>query len=109
MPLYTPTRTYPTLLLAGLRLGGQFNQLSYRVFGLATAMYAGMTNAFRVRTLGLAPQRRFADLLVRASGAPVPVLYPYSPQLLSAPADYPAHHACHRLLVSSTGQPTGSR
>ena len=54
-------------------------------------MYAGMLNAFRVRTLGLAPQRRFADMLVRASGAPVPVLYPYSPQLLPVPADYPAH------------------
>jgi sterol 3beta-glucosyltransferase len=91
MPLYTPTRAYPTPFLAGLRLGGRFNQLSYRAFGLATAMYAGMLNAFRVQTLGLAPQRRFADLLVRASGAPVPVLYPYSPQLLPVPADYPAY------------------
>jgi sterol 3beta-glucosyltransferase len=91
LPCYTPTRAFPHPFLATLRLGGWFNQRSYQLVGLSSAMFTGMTNRFRTRTLGLPPQRRFADLLVRADGAPVPLLYPYSPALLPVPADFPPH------------------
>jgi sterol 3beta-glucosyltransferase len=91
LPCFTPTRAFPHPFLAAIRLGGWFNQLSYRLVSLSSAMFTGMTNRFRTRTLGLPPLRRFADLLVRADGAPVPMLYPYSPALLPAPADFPPH------------------
>jgi sterol 3beta-glucosyltransferase len=91
LPCYTPTRTFPHPFLATLRLGGWFNQLSHRLVGLSSAMFTGMTNRFRSRTLGLPPQRRFANLLVRADGTPVPILYPYSPAFLPVPADFPPH------------------
>lgn len=91
LPCYTPTRAFPHPFLANVRLGGWFNQLSYRLIGLSSAMFIGMTNRFRTRMLGLQPQRRFADMLTRADGTPVPILYPYSPALLPAPPDFPAH------------------
>jgi sterol 3beta-glucosyltransferase len=91
LPLSTPTRAFPYPFLTGVRLGPRFNRLSYRVNTLAAAAFAGLTNAFRVRTLALPPRRRFADPLVRADGAPVPVLYPYSPALLPTPDDFPPH------------------
>jgi sterol 3beta-glucosyltransferase len=91
LPCYTPTCAFPHPFLATLRLGGRFNRLSYRLVGLSSAMFTGMTNPFRARTLGLPPQRRFADLLVRRDGSPVPILYPYSPALLPVPADFPPY------------------
>jgi sterol 3beta-glucosyltransferase len=54
-------------------------------------MFSSMTNRFRTRILGLPPQRRFANMLVRADGLPVPILYPYSPALLPVPGDFPPH------------------
>jgi sterol 3beta-glucosyltransferase len=91
LPCYTPTRAFPHPFLASLRLGRWFNRLSFHLIGLASAMFIGMTNRFRTHILGLPPQRRFANLLVRADGAPVPILYPYSPALLPVPADFPPH------------------
>jgi sterol 3beta-glucosyltransferase len=91
LPCYTPTRAFPHPFMANVRLGGAFNQLSYRLIGLSSAMFSGITNRFRTRILGLPPQRRFADMLVRSDGTPVPMLYPYSPTLLPVPADFPPH------------------
>ncbi len=91
LPFYTPTRAFPNPFFAGLKLGGWANQASFRLMGLSSGMYSGLTNRFRAATLGLPPLRRFADLLVAQDGAPIPVLYPYSPHLLPVPADFPAH------------------
>ena len=91
LPFYTPTRAFPNPFLASVRLGPWFNRFSYRLMALSSAMFTGMTNRFRARELGLPPLRRFANLLVRADGTPVPVLYPYSPTLLPPPADFPPH------------------
>ncbi|CAN5795878.1 glycosyltransferase [soil metagenome] len=91
LPFYTPTSAFPNPFFANVRLGAWFNRLSYRLMGLAGIMYIGMTNTFRTNTLGLPPRSRLADLLVKATGEPVPVLYPYSPQVLPTPADFPAH------------------
>jgi sterol 3beta-glucosyltransferase len=91
LPFYTPTRAFPNPFLANARLGGWFNRFSYQLMGLSSLIFAGMINAFRTRTLGLTPQGHFADPLITAQGAPIPVLYPYSPALLSVPADFPGH------------------
>ena len=91
LPCYTPTRAFPHPFFAGLRLGGGINRLSHRLVGLSSAMFSGITNRFRARELGLPRQRRFANMLVRSDGNPVPILYPYSPALLPVPADFPPH------------------
>lgn len=91
LPFYTPTRAFPNPFFAGLRLGGWANQASFRLMSVTGGMYSGMTNRFRKETLGLAPLRRFADQLVTRAGAPIPILYPYSPHLLPVPADFPPH------------------
>jgi sterol 3beta-glucosyltransferase len=87
----TPTREFPYPFFAGMRLGGAFNRFTYRLMALSSAAYAGTTNDFRVKTLGLRPFGRFADLLVLPDGGPVPVLYPYSAYLVPVPADFPPH------------------
>jgi sterol 3beta-glucosyltransferase len=91
LPFYTPTRAFPHPLFANARLGAWFNRFSYQLMKVANLLYAGITNDFRVKTLGLASKARFADLLVRANGEPVPILYAYSPQVLPVPADFPPH------------------
>jgi sterol 3beta-glucosyltransferase len=72
-------------------LGGRFNRLSHQLVGLSSAMFIGITNRFRTRVLDLPRQRRFANLLVRPDGSPVPIIYPYSPALLPVPTDFPSH------------------
>ena len=91
LPFYTPTRAFPNPFFGGLRLGGWANRASFRLLGLSNGMYSGIINRFRARALGLPPLRRFADLLVTRAGAPVPVLYPYSPHLLPVPEEFPPH------------------
>jgi sterol 3beta-glucosyltransferase len=91
LPFYTPTGAFPNPFFAGLRFGPWANQASYRLMGLSSGMFSGMTNRFRVETLGLPSLRRFADLLTARDSTPIPVLYPYSPALLQVPADFPSH------------------
>ncbi|MBZ0293487.1 MAG: glycosyltransferase [Anaerolineae bacterium] len=91
LPFYTPTRAFPVPFFSGLHLGGAVNYLSYKFMALSSAMYGGTVNDFRAKTLGLAPISRFADLLVRSDGSPVPVLYAYSAHILPIPDDFPAH------------------
>jgi sterol 3beta-glucosyltransferase len=91
LPFYTPTQAFPNPFLANLPMGRWANRRSFQLMALTSAMFTGITNRFRSRTLGLPRQRRFADMLVRADGTPVPVLYPYSPALLPVPEDFPPH------------------
>jgi sterol 3beta-glucosyltransferase len=90
LPFYTPTRAFPNPFIGTLRLRPWFNRLSYQFSALSSAMFTGMTNRFREQ-LGLPRQGRFANMLVRSDGTPIPVLYPYSPALLPRPDDFPAH------------------
>jgi sterol 3beta-glucosyltransferase len=89
LPFQTPTRAFPNPLFTGINLGGWFNQFSYRLMDLAGVMYGGITNDFRVKTLGLPPKSRFAPTMRKTNGEPVPVLYAYSPHLVARPADFP--------------------
>lgn len=89
LPFQTPTRAFPNPMFTGVKLGGWFNQFSYRLMDLAGLMYAGVTNDFRVKTLGLPPKGRFARSMIKTNGEPVPVLYAYSPHLVPRPDDFP--------------------
>lgn len=91
LPLYTPTSEFPASFMSGIRLGKWFNRFSYRLIGLSSSMFAGTINDFRAKTLGMSPIKRFADVLLRSNGKPVPILYPYSPFLLPVPKDFPDH------------------
>jgi sterol 3beta-glucosyltransferase len=91
LPFYTPTQAFPNPLFSRVRLGGRFNRFTYRLMTLPSGMYAGLTNRFRVDTLGLPPRRRFADPLMRSDGGRVPILYPYSTHVLPVPHDFPPH------------------
>jgi sterol 3beta-glucosyltransferase len=91
MPLYTPTREFPTPFMSGVQFGRWFNRFSYKLMGLTSGMYSGTINDFRKKTLGMPSIGRFTDVLRRSDGTPVPMLYPYSPSLLPVPQDFPAH------------------
>jgi sterol 3beta-glucosyltransferase len=91
LPFYTPTRAFPVPFMANVQLGEWFNQFSYRLMGLSSGMFGGTINDFRAKTLGMSPIGRFADVLRRSDGKPVPILYPYSPSLLPVPKDFPPH------------------
>lgn len=91
LPFYTPTRAFPVPFMANIQLGDWFNHFSFRLMGLSSGMYGGTINDFRAKTLGMSPIGRFADVLLRSDGKPVPILYPYSPSLLPVPKDFPSH------------------
>ncbi len=89
LPLYTPTKAYPSPILPGLRLGGAFNRATYKMMDFAFAPYMGVINDFREKTLGLPRRGRFASEGKDATGSPVPILYCYSAHVLPVPNDYP--------------------
>ena len=89
LPFQTPTRAFPNPMFTGVKLGGWFNQFSYRLMDLAGVMYGGITNDFRVQSLGLGAKGRFGSTMRKTNGEPVPVLYAYSPHLVPRPADFP--------------------
>lgn len=92
MPLpLTRTRAFPAPLVPNFRFGGWFNAFSYRLVALGYALWAGATNDFRVKTLGLPPLSRFADPMRRADGSLVPALYGYSEHVLPRPDDWPVN------------------
>lgn len=91
LPFYTPTRAFPVPFFPDFGLGGAFNRMTYRFMALSNLMYMGVINDLRQKSLGLPRLSRFADILVRADGSRVPVLYPYSPHVVPVPADFPPH------------------
>ncbi len=78
-PTLTPTREFPAAGVAAGSLGPWFNRLSYRVVGLAGAMFGSDVRAAR---------QRFG---VSAGRLPPPVttLAAFSPTLVPRPADWP--------------------
>ena len=89
LPFQTPTRAFPNPIFTGIKLGGWFNRWSYRLMDLGNMMYAGVTNDFRVKRLGLPPKGRFTRSMIKTNGEPVPVLYAYSSHLVPRPIDFP--------------------
>jgi len=85
LPAYSPTAAFANPALGGADYGPLLNKLSYRLFMAgATLPYRRMVNAFRRRTLGLAPAK--GDVTLR--GRPVPKLYAYSERVVPRPRDW---------------------
>jgi len=89
LPLYTPTRDFPIILMGSKNLGGWLNKQSYKMLMGVTLPYAGMINEWRKTALGLPPRSRLANELVQPDGRPTPTLYAYSPYVVPTPTDWP--------------------
>lgn len=87
LPFLTPTRDFAIPFLAR-RLPGSVNRLSYQFNRFTAVAYGGMINRFRTGTLGMRRTSRMSDYLHRG-GERVPVLYPFSSQVVPRPVDYP--------------------
>lgn len=90
LPIYTPTREFPSPILPPLKLGGWYNRLTYKLIGLVQAPYMGLINTWRKESLGLPPRSVFANDLQTPDGRSLPVLYPFSTHVVPRPADWPA-------------------
>jgi len=87
LPLYSPTRAFPSPILPFANLGGTLNRASHRLtVWLAGASMRGTLNGWRKEVLGLSPVRNELEL----NGRPVLRLYPYSPSVIPTPADWDA-------------------
>lgn len=89
LPFYTATEAFPVPFFAGLPKF--MNRLSYFMNTLSGLGYAASINDFRTKTLGLPKIAAFNDMLKRADGSTIPIMYAYSPELLARPADFPPH------------------
>ena len=95
MPTWVPTGefpsfVFPTLPLPGRELVAAYNRLTYRLLPrLTRAMYGSVVTTWRRDTLRLPARSLAAGELVRADGAPVPVLLGFSPHVVPRPADWP--------------------
>ncbi len=87
LPLYSPTRAFPSPILPFASLGGALNRASHGLtVWLAAASMRGTLNGWRKEVLGLPSVRDELEL----HGRPVLRLYPYSPSVIPAPADWDA-------------------
>ncbi|NJN19539.1 MAG: glycosyltransferase family 1 protein [Oscillochloris sp.] len=85
LPLYSPTRAFPSPALPMANLGGMLNKASHRmVVALATSSVRGTLNRWRREQLELGP---LGDELV-LHGRPLLRLYAYSPMVLPTPDDW---------------------
>jgi sterol 3beta-glucosyltransferase len=88
LPLYSPTRAFPSPILPITQLGAGLNYASHQlIVRLASASTRGMLNRWRKEVLGLPAA---GDELM-LSGRPTLRLYAYSPALVPTPSDWDAH------------------
>jgi len=87
VPGLTPTRAFPSPILPQMPLP---NSLTHKLGLLTTLTYAGIAKAWRAEALKLPPRAKGdSDLVLH--GQPVPVLYPFSEQIVPRPADWDDH------------------
>jgi sterol 3beta-glucosyltransferase len=88
IPMFSPTRAFPTPVLPVASLGGPLNRLSYGAFlRISTASFHRTINRWRSETLGLPPRRLLASEL-ELRGEPVSNLVGCSPHVVPPPADW---------------------
>lgn len=93
LPLYSPTSEFAMPVVSIPNLGGFVNRLTYVATRMATLPYQGVINDWREQ-LGLAPRRWWHNELKRPDGSLAPILYSFSPHVISPPADWsPNAHA----------------
>jgi sterol 3beta-glucosyltransferase len=90
-PIYVPTRAFPwpgAYLPGGLP--GPVNRASYLGMRGPAAMFAGVVDRWRTRTLGLPRRSGRHDPLRAPDGTPTPVLHAVSRHVVPPPPDWPA-------------------
>lgn len=88
LPLYSPTRAFPSLLLPFDNLGSTLNRLSHHALLALTRISVGnVLNGWRKEVLGLPP---LGDELT-LHGRPLLRLYGYSAAILPTPNDWAGH------------------
>jgi sterol 3beta-glucosyltransferase len=85
LPLYSPTRAFPSPIIPVTNLGPVLNRLSHRaVVQLTSASVRGVVNRWRKEALELPSVRDELHL----QGRPILRLYSYSPAVLPTPDDW---------------------
>ncbi|GAB4212071.1 MAG: glycosyltransferase [Roseiflexaceae bacterium] len=88
LPLYSPTRAFPSLLLPFDNLGGTLNQASHQLtVWLSSVSTSSVLNRWRKEVLDLPP----AGDPLTLHGRPLLRLYGYSPALLPTTGDWAGH------------------
>src|SRR3712207_5649910 len=88
LPMFSPTRAFPSPVLPFTDLGGFFNRLSYGAFlRLISAPYWRVIDRWRKETLNL-PPRSFMASELELRGEPVRRLVCCSPHVVPPPADW---------------------
>ncbi|WP_157973989.1 glycosyltransferase, partial [Desertihabitans aurantiacus] len=102
LPMYTPTTAFGSAFLPAAPR--PLWPAAYWLGRVSAGAYVSVVNDFR-RGLGLRPLPPWHDELVQPDGSPRHVLYPFSPQLVPRPADYPptAHVTGYWFLDAATG------
>ena len=91
LPILSPTREFPFLVLPNLRLGS-LNKLSYSMIDALVAPFQPLVNRWRRKTLGL-PPRRWLSKMTELNGRALPMIYGFSEHVVPRPADWQPH--CH--------------
>ena len=87
MPNMSPTKAFPLIGVPKIGLGRIGNRLSYEMYRLGWISAHGTIARWCRQTLKTEPRSRFMHYGYRA-GRPIPVLYSYSPLILSSPLDW---------------------
>jgi len=91
-PLYSRTRSFPSLAFPSLPLGGIYNLFTHIVVEQFAQQLGGrFVNHWRRKRLGLPPISLFKWPYRHLYGEPVPVLYSYSPSIVPKPSDWGEH------------------
>jgi len=91
---FAPTRAFPSFFVGPLRfsLGENYNYLTHKLMHqvLWSGMGGPMANGWRKR-LGLRPWRSYTEMLDYGRSLGTPMLYGFSPNVLSKPPDWDAY------------------
>ena len=82
VPVFTPTKEFPSPVFSGFPVPAFLNKLSFRMTNALIGTVKSPVNAFCSKQ-GLPSKFKFLD---------TPILYGISPNFLPKPLDYPSHH-----------------
>ncbi len=90
MPNMSPTKAFPLIGVPKIGFGRIGNRLSYEIYRLGWINAHGTIARWCRQTLKMEPRSRFMHYGYRVR-RPIPVLYSYSPLILSSPPDWNQH------------------
>lgn len=91
LPLYAPTSEKPAPGFPRWNLGGWYNRLTYAmIYRITMLMTGSVIREWRMENQ-LSPLSPRYDILHTRTRNPIPILYGFSPQVISVPSDWPGH------------------